>query len=387
MRPMGRPKGTGTIVPIKDSPGGSKRWRVAVTMADGRRVWRTAHSQREAERIRLALVEARELDLDPTRWTLAAYLRAWIAGLEGARNQRVRPKTLDHYRIVTEGHIIPALGRFKLSAVTTRRIQEWVNADPGAPRSVQNHHAVLHRALNVAVKQRLLPWNPAASVELPRADPDTGDPLTLDEARALMAATATDRLGPLWRLALVTGMRQGELLGLAWDDVGEGTVTVHAQLQRTIDPAERAAAAADGRKPRGKWGLAQPKAGRRIETIAIDPATAAMLDAHRRRMAAERTPAWRYHGLVFVTERGTPWHAKDILAAFHDACKRAGIRQRRFHDLRHSNATLLAAAGTPEDIRQSRLGHNTAHMARHYAQASEEQDRVAADLLGAALSG
>jgi len=78
LHPMGRPKGQGTIVPIPPSPGGTKRWRVAVTMPDGRRVWRTAHSPREAERIRAQLVEARELDLDPTRQTLAAYLRGGL---------------------------------------------------------------------------------------------------------------------------------------------------------------------------------------------------------------------------------------------------------------------------------------------------------------------
>lgn len=114
LHPMGRPKGQGTIVPIPPSPGGTKRWRVAVTMPDGRRVWRTAHSPREAERIRAQLVEARELDLDPTRQTLAAYLRGWIDAM--ALHGRVRPRTLDHYRLIVETHIVPALGSLKLSA-------------------------------------------------------------------------------------------------------------------------------------------------------------------------------------------------------------------------------------------------------------------------------
>ncbi len=386
MAAMGRAKGQGSIVPITASLGG-KRWRVVVTMADGRRVWRTAHSLREAERIRLALVEARELDLDPTRQTLADYLRSWIAGLRDAKVQRVRPRTLDHYELIIERHIVPALGSYKLSAVTGRRVQSWLDADPGAPRSVHHHHAVLHRALNVAVRQRLLPWNPAIGVELPQIPRDAGDPLTIEEARALVEATAADRLGPLWRLALITGMREGELLGLAWDDIGEGTITIRHQLQRIIPYAERLTAKAEGRKPRGEWRLSEPKTGRRIERISIDDGTATVLEAHRRRMAAERTPAWKYHGLVFVTTAGLPWHASGILDAFHGACDAAGIRRRKFHDIRHSSATLLAAAGTPEDIRQSRLGHNTTQMSRHYAKASEVQDRAAAVLLGEALSG
>ena len=405
MRPMGRAKGQGTIAPIAATPGGQKRWRVAVTMADGRRVWRTAHSPREAERIRLALVEARELDLDPTRQTLAAYLRSWIAGLRDARVQRVRPRTLDHYALIVEKHIIPALGGYKLSAVTGRRVQAWIDADDAAPRTIRHHHAVLRRALNIAVRQHLLPWNPAAAVELPDVDTDHADPLTLAEARALLTATAGDRLGPLWRLALVTGMRSAELLGLSWDDVHGDSIEVRGQLLRRIDDAERALAKAEGRKPKGSWHLVRPKAARKVPSIALDPATAALMETHRKRMAAERTPAWRYHGLVFVTPEGEPLHATDVLRAFHDACDRAemehhpdaegectarcriGITRRRFHDLRHSSATLLRAGGVAEDTRMARLGHSTTMMARHYGQASEDQDRAAADGLGRALGG
>jgi integrase len=379
---MGRPKGQGTIVPIS-----GKRFRVAVTMADGRRVWRTAHSPREAERIRLALVEARELDLDPTRQTLADYLRSWIAGLRDAKVQRVRPRTLDHYAMIVEKHIIPKLGKVKLSAVTGRRIQAWIDADPAAPRTIRHHHAVLRRALNIAVRQHLLPWNPAAAVELPSVTGDHAQPLTIAEARALLEATKADWLGPLWRLALVTGMRSGELLGLSWDDLGPDSIEVRGQLLRRIDDAERAAALAEDRKPRGAWSLTAPKAARRVQRIALDPATIAVMEAHRRKMAEKRTASWRFHGLVFVTPEGEPYHATDVLKAFHAACAAAKIPERRFHDLRGTSATLLRADGVAEDTRMARLGHSTTTMARHYAQASEDQDRAAADGLGKALGG
>jgi len=371
MRPVARAKGQGTIVPIGDSPAGRKRWRVAVTMPDGNRVWRTAHSLREAERLRQQLVEARELDLDPTRQTLADYLRSWIAGLRDARHERIRPTTLDHYTLIVERHIIPALGAVKLSALTARRVQAWLDADPGSARTVHHHHAVLRRALNVAVRHRLLAWNPATAVELPDADDDKADPLTLEEARALLDATREDRLGPLWRLALVTGLRQGELLGLAWDDIEPGAVVVRAQLQRR----------------NGSWYLTAPKAARKVQRIAIDPDTAAMLDAHRLRMAQERTPAWQYHGLVFPTPEGQPYQRRQVLREWDRACEKAGIRKRRMHDTRATSATLLREQGVTEDTRMARLGHNTTDMARHYAKASEAQDRAAADGLGRALGG
>jgi integrase len=356
-------------------------------MADGRRVWRTAHSQREADRIRRQLVEARELDLDPTRQTLEGYLRSWISGLRSARHQRIRPRTLDHYALIVERHIIPALGGLKLSAVTTRRIQAWLDADDASPQTVRHHHAVLRRALNVAVRQRLLPYNPATSVELPTVRRDKADPLTLEEARQLLEATREDWLGPLWRLALVTGMRQGELLGLGWDAVHPDSIEVRHQIQRRVTFAERQAAAAEGRKPVGTWSRVPVKAARKVQRVAIDPATAAVLEAHRTRMAAARRPDWEYHGLVFPTPNGNPWHASELLKAFQDTCERVGIRRRRFHDLRHTAAHLLADVGVPEDVRQSRLGHTTTAMSRHYAGASESRDRDAAERLGDALAG
>lgn len=380
-----RAHGQGTIVEIGDSPSGTKRWRVAVTMADGRRVWRTAHSKREAERVRSQLVEARERDLDPTRQTLADYLRSWITGLRSARNATVRPMTIDHYDLIVEKHIIPALGSYKLSAITPRRVQAWIDADPGSPRTVHHHHAVLRHALNIAVRQRLLPWNAAASVTLPGVTDDKADPLSLEEARKLLEATKDDRLGPLWRLALVTGMRRGELLGLAWDDVADDAIEVRGQLQRRITDDERARAAAEGRKPVGSWTLVKPKAARKVSRVAIDATTAAVLAAHRVRMAGERTPAWKYHGLVFVTPDGMPWHGSDLLDAFHAACRAAGIPERRIHDLRGTSATLLADVGVPEDTRMARLGHNTAVMARYYAKASKTQDENASRALGEAL--
>jgi integrase len=384
--PMGRAKGEGTGPFKVKLPSGAIHYRVAVTMADGRRVWRTRPTERRAERARKDLVEARELDLDPTRQTLADWLRSWIKGLRDARNQRIRPRTLDHYTLVVERHIIPALGKLKLAAVTGRRVQAWLDADPGSPRTVLHHHAVLRRALNVAVRQRLLAYNPAAAVELPRPRADIASPLTLDEAHRLLAATRSDRLHALWRLAIVTGLRQGELLGLGWDDVDGATVTVRSQMQRLISPAEREAAQREGRKPRGAWVRTPPKAARKLACVAIDAATAAVLEEHKRRMTAERTPAWEYFGHVFVTPAGQPYHQSELLRAFHAACDSAGIPRRRFHDLRGSNATILRDLGVPEDDRMARLGHSTTTMARRYAAPSETQDRIAAERLGEALA-
>jgi integrase len=195
--------------------------------------------------------------------------------------------------------------------------------------------------------------------------------LTADEARALLAATAGDRLMPLWRLALITGFRQGELLGLAWDDVDleAGFVTMSSQLARRD----------------GAWVRVAPKTGRRLQRIALDPATVEVLRAHQLRQAAERTAEWQFWGLVFVTPAGMPWGRSEILRAFHAALAAAGIRRRRFHDLRHSSSTILEDLGVEEAIRMARLGHVTKAMARRYAHGSEAQDRVASELIARAI--
>lgn len=367
MAPMGL-HGEGTIVPL---PNG--RYRIAVTMADGRRVWRRARTERAAERARAGLVEMRERDLDPTRQTLAAWLRSWIQSLREARRQRLAPRTLEHYAMIVELHIIPGLDprdRLPLTKVTAARVQAWLDGSAGSARSIHHRRAVLRTALNRAVRQRLLAYNPAAgkAIELPDAAWHGSKPLTADEARALLAA-ADPRWLPLWRLAIVTGLRFGELMGLTWDDVEPGAIRVRAQMQRIG----------------GEWVRRGTKSARAVEAIAIDPRTAAILDAHRLRLASERQDGWRYFGHVFIDGKGDPFHHRTVLEAFHAACDSAGIPRRRFHDLRGSSATLLRELGVAEDARMARLGHSTTDMARHYGKASTAQDRDAVARLAEAI--
>lgn len=370
MEAVGR-HGAGSIVRRKDG-----RLMASITMPNGRRLYRYIPADRDKQRQRrLAakalrdLAEIRARELEPERQTLAEYLRSWLETLRNARLRRPRPRTLEHYEYVIERHVIPTLGAHRLDALRERHVQEWLDADSGSARSVLHHHAVLRRALNVAVRQRILGRNPALAVELPDAPAFDGSPLSIEDARRLLAVP--DRLAPLWRLALATGLRESELLGLAWDDVDldAGTVRVVAQLYRA----------------EGKWQRVPPKAARSREVIGIDSATVSVLREHKRAMAEERTPSWRFHGLVFVTPAGEPYGRAAILRAFHAACDRAGIPRRRFHDLRYSSATMLKELGVAEDARMARMGHSTLAMARKYAHPSDAADREAADALGRAL--
>jgi integrase len=342
----------------------------------GRRVYRMvpamkdARAQRRlAEKYRRELVEARLADLNPSGQTLEAYLRSWLRGLGDGPRPKVRPRTLEFYTMIVEQRILPTLGRTRLDRLTVRQVQAWLDAEPGAARSIHHYRAVLRRALNVALRQRIIAHNPATVAEVPDAPEYEGEPLTFDEARALLAVD--DRMTALWRLAIVTGLRQGELLGLSWDDVDldAGTVTVAGQLQRAG----------------GSWVRTPTKAGRTLEVLAIDDATVAVLRAHQRRQAAERRPEWPYWGLVFVTPAGYPIGRSDALRLFHAACDAAGVTRRRFHDLRGSNATLLEDLDVPENVRMARLGHATKRMARKYAKPSVNQDRAAVNKLAEGL--
>ena len=165
--------GQGTIQALPDG-----RYRVAVTMADGKRVWRRARSAREAERIRVRLVEARELDLDPSRQTLEGYLLSWIERQRSGR--RIRPRTIDGYERIVTDSIVPTLGPVKLDRLSRRKVQAWVDGLTLAPQTVRNHHAVLRKALSSAAGD-LIPLNPALGVELPKVDVYDAHPLTADE--------------------------------------------------------------------------------------------------------------------------------------------------------------------------------------------------------------
>ncbi|HET7030350.1 MAG TPA: site-specific integrase [Candidatus Limnocylindrales bacterium] len=375
--------GEGGITRRKDG-----RLTARITMPSGRRLERTIPAMKDgkrqrqlAERALRELQDARAADLEPSTQTLEAYLRSWLRGLADARHARVRPRTLEFYTMIAEQHVIPTLGGIRLDRLGERHVQAWLDQEPGSARSVHHYRAVLRRALNVAVRQRILARNPAIAVELPEAPEFAGDPLTADEARSLLVATAGDRLAALWRLAIVSGLRQGELLGLAWDDVDleAGTVTVTSQLARQADVDAKTGKAVSS------WIRVPTKAARSLQVVSIDPATVGVLRAHQRRQAIERRPDWPYWGLVFVTVSGLPLSRAEVLRLFHDACGVAGIRRRRFHDLRGTSAHLLLELGVAEDVRMARLGHATRAMARHYAGASEALDRDAVTKLAEAI--
>jgi hypothetical protein len=264
----GQSQGTGDDRPVEANADGPEA--LAGGRDDGGRPPRVAHGA-EPTRSRAHPVAARRgprARPRPTRQTVAGFLRSWIASLRSAHHQRIRPRTLQHYEMTVERHIIPELGQLRLSQLTVSKVQAWVDADPASARSVNHHRAVLRRALNVAVRQRLLGYNPAALAETARrAHRDKSDPLTRRRDPALLEATRDDRLYPLWRLALATGLRLGELLGLAWDDVD-------LEHGRSRSPGSCSGYRPTRAATSNGWARTPTKAARTLERIAIGADTA-----------------------------------------------------------------------------------------------------------------
>lgn len=356
------------------------RLQVAVVI-EGRRTYRMVPARlvkadpkaarKLAEAYRRELSDRRDGALSPSTQTLAAYLRSWIEGLRDAKRQRIRSRTLDGYAMIVEQHLIPALGKHRLDRLDERHIQAWIDSQSASPRTIEHRRAVLRRALNSALRQRAIARNPALAIELPEPAEYRGAPMTAAEVGRLFEANADDPLLPLWRLAIDTGARQAELLGLSRDDLDTkaGTVAIRSQLQRRA----------------GGWVRTPPKAERDVSVVSLDADTVAALEAHEKRQALIRHDDWEYFGLLFTTPEGQPWYGWTILDRFHAACDRAEIPRRRFHDLRGTTATLMRQLGVPEDVRMARLGHNTTAMARHYGRARAGFDRDATDALGAAV--
>jgi integrase len=205
----------------------------------------------------------------------------------------------------------------------------------------------LRSALNIAVKWDLLPRNVAALVDPPKVARTQFKVFLPEQARAFIQSIKNHRLEALFSTALALGYRQGEALGLQWADVDleRGTLTVKQALQRV----------------NGKLLLVPTKADK-VHTINLPSVTISALHAHRSRQHQEQLAAasqWREAGFVFTTQIGTPLDARGVIRAFDQILKRAALPKIRFHDLRHSAATLLLAQGVSARYVSELLAHSS----------------------------
>jgi integrase len=321
--------------------------------------------------------------LDPGKRTLSDYLEEWIEGLAASRQN----STVENYGNVLRSWVMPRIGGLRLAAVEPGHVRKLYaellkeGAKGGRPlsaRSVSLAHRVLHRAFEDAVSDGLLPRNPVASVKRPAvASKAAGQVWSAEEARRFLAAVTGERLEALWRLELNTGLRRAEAAGLRWADVDFSARVIRVQVQRTTE----------GYKVVER----QPKtaSGRRLVPVA--PRVMAALKDWKKRQIEERLaygPAYEDTGLVFTQKDGSGWHPQSLRHAFTWACKRAGLPVLRFHDLRHTAATLALEAGVHPKVVQERLGHASVQITLDtYSHVQESVGKEAAGTIDRYLDG
>lgn len=208
-------------------------------------------------------------------------------------------------------------------------------------------HSVLKSALENAVRENELPRNVARNVKTTAPRPRRFQPLTATEARQLLQAASDDRLHALYELALRTGLRKGELLGMHWEDLDldSGTASIHRSLQRTRT---------------GGLTTLHTKTRASERRIALPTEYINSLKRHRERQEEERNATkvgWKDSGLIFTTPTGGPLDPANMTRRFGRLLDRAGLRRIRFHDLRHSTATLLLEQGVDLVVIKELLGH------------------------------
>lgn len=365
---------------VRTSPNGREFTRYVAQVSYGgradrrvvRRVCRTRGEAREA---------LREL-MGPSQSSmpLGTWLRSWLDETAGPS---LAPNTIRGYDAVIASakplHAIP------LGELTPEDIEGWLNrltakrhgqeeAKPASPKTRHNALAMLRTALGVAMQRGYVVRNVAMLVKMPRVPRVSREAMTPDVARAVLEATKEDRYAAAYALALC-GLRLGEVLGLAWEDLDleAGTVDVRYQAMGSGKTARRA----------------QLKTRSSEKPIALPPFVVAKLVEHRKAQREERlAKGWPRvdEGHVFITERGYVVNGSWLSKHFGELLVAAKLDRLRFHDLRHGAATLLVAAGAHPRVAQALLRHSTSRITMEvYSHTTAAQEREAADMLEAML--
>jgi integrase len=291
------------------------------------------------------------LDFDAKNLTLGEYLSLWLAD---SVKDTVRLTTYQGYERIVRLHINPTLGRVKLDTLNPTHLRSLYRQrlEAGlAPRMVQLVHTTIHKALKQAVADGLVPRNIADVVKAPRPiGKETTILATLSRPAPCFRLPVGTGLEALYVLAVTTGMRQGELLGLKWEDVDleDGTV----QIRRTLSTATG-----------GGFSFSPPKTTKSRRSIKLPKSALSSLKRHHETQLVERKKLdglWKDYNLVFTTQVGTPITRQDLITrSFKPLLRRAGLPDIRFHDLRHTCATLLLGRGGHAKLVQELLGHAT----------------------------
>ena len=317
----------------------------------------------------------------PSKMTIEQWLDIWTSEYL----KKVKPRTAESYKIIVKNHLKPGLGATKLDALNAHTVQTFYNGlingsedkKPLSAKTVKNIHGVLHKALQQAVKNKYINFNPAEACELPRVEKAQIQPLDEAQIKAFLNAIKGHRYEQLFSVVLFTGMREGEALGLCWDcvDLKKGTITINKQLQKMVGQKE--------------YHLVSTKNGKGRQ-ITVPPFVVSALKKARHQQLENRiryADCWEESDFVFTDEDGRHLKPKQVYDSFKKIVEEIGTPSTRFHDLRHSYAVALIKSGDDIKTVQENLGHATAAFTLDvYGHVTEQMKRDSAARLQAFIN-
>jgi integrase len=340
-----RAQGAGSVYARKDG-----RFAASASF-EGKRITKYGKTKKEAwENLQAALddLKSGRVVVGPKQ-TVEQYLTHW---LENEHRLEIGIVSLQNYRMVLRAHLIPALGHLRLDRLTREHVQMFCSSifDGGlAAASVRLVFAFLSAGMNHAVSTGLLAKNPCEHVILPRKVKHKPHVLNKEQANCLVVAARGSRLWFLILVAITTGARVGELLSLHWEDIDVNSMRIH--IHRTVSRIRGV----------GKLERDRPKTASSVRHVILTVPVYQGIAEQKKYIDQVKHNAgdkWTELDLVFPNRYGKHMDDEQVRKELRVILAGAGLDSRRFHDLRHSVATLLFAAGVNPKIIQETLGHS-----------------------------
>ena len=377
-----RANGEGSIRKRKDG-----RWEGRYTaghdLETGKPIYRNVLGKTQSEvkeKLKTAIQETQSLDFSKTgQYTVGQWMDVWY---ENYAKVKVRPSSHQTYKGYIENHIKPNIGDIPLEKLTTLDLQrlyktllangrvdrlESKGQPKGlSPKTVRNIHQILSSALKLAQEQRIILTNPAEGCALPKVEHREMKTLPVEQLQSFLREAKDSGVFELYYLELATGLRRGELLGLKWEDIDleHGDLRVRRQIARI----------------NGKVVEAPLKTRNAYRTLPLAEDTISILNEQKKKVGSS---PW-----VFPSATGGPISPDSVLHMLHRVLKRAGLPQVRFHDLRHTFATLALQNGVDIKTVSGMLGHFSAGFTLDtYAHVTTSAQKAAANTMGKLLSG
>ncbi|MEU6661787.1 tyrosine-type recombinase/integrase [Streptomyces sp. NPDC046821] len=377
-------------VGVKDNGKPDRRHVSRKTRAEVTKVVRELERQRDNGAVRKA----------GQSWTVKTWLTHWVENIAAAH---VSENTIDGYRVAVYHHLIPGLGAHRLEKLEPEHLERFykkMQDNGSAAGTAHQAHRTMRTALNEAVRRQHLNSNPSSIAKAPKVEEEEVEPYTVEEVQHLLAEAAKHRNTARWVIALALGLRQGEVLGMKWDDVDFELGVIRVRRGRLRPRYKHGCGDRCGRKPgfcpqkintRRETKSAKSRAGQR--PIGAPDEILQLLRQHKDEQARERARArdlWTEKGYVFTSPIGEPLNPNTDYHKWKDLLKAAGVRDARLHDARHTAATVLLILGVPDAVVDAIMGWEpgkSARMRRRYQHLTSRVLKDTAAKVGGLLWG